>query len=105
MTWPKSICPKCKTEYYGWAFGNPGCYVCSKCGSKLIVEDGSKAALNEHNNTGKETFIQEQPFQNEDFYMEPCQGSDEVDDTVLAAFSLGSGLADSTLESDDSRAG
>jgi hypothetical protein len=40
MTWPKSYCPQCGTEYYGWAFGNPGCHICSKCGAELVVEEG-----------------------------------------------------------------
>jgi hypothetical protein len=39
MTWPQSCCPQCKTEYSGWAFGNPGCHICSKCGAKLVIKE------------------------------------------------------------------
>jgi hypothetical protein len=40
MTWPQSFCPQCGTEYYGWAFGNPACQICSKCGARLVVGTG-----------------------------------------------------------------
>ena len=40
MTWPQSFCPQCGTEYYGWAFGNPACCICSKCGASLVIGTG-----------------------------------------------------------------
>jgi len=51
MTWPQSFCPQCKTKYYGWAFGNPRCHICSMCGAKLVVEEGSGSVFTNLHNT------------------------------------------------------